>query len=294
MPFLQHAEVEHRVYAFKLTRLISEWFNQDIANELRISDKLTILNEKLFDYQSTNDERSDAAQIFANLSLSEGLQEGLIGLLLHFTRNLDQQTLNIMRENRLIMAVFCEQLDYISKPKATRLAAIGLKNLSEFGRSVTAKDSEPPSSSSFCSSLVLLYGKASSESSTCPIDNSLCEEDSQLCLLKSNCIRPLVDILNDNDTNVQLAAVDALSILVSIHISQPEELQEKTIWMIEKVLRVENLSNRHALNQAFVRGLVEAFKHGNPNTRKHAQDALILLKQLSGVSGKASRESQAR
>jgi len=57
---------------------------------------------------------------------------------------------------------------------------------------------------------------------------------------------------------------------------------------------VENISNLYALNHSLVRGLVEAFKHGNTNTRKHAQDALTLLKQLSGVSGKTSSQSRAR
>lgn len=351
-PFLQHKEVEHRVFAFKLTRLLSEWSSQDITNELRLSDKLTILKEKLLDNESTNNERSDAAQILANLTLSEdevqtllggdfvkwtvvtlrnqrhvsnarfshtasGMQEGLLGLLLHFTRNLDQQTLNVVRENHL-MSIFCEQLDYTSKPKAKQLASIGLKNLSEFGRSVTATDSEVPSSSGFSCSLVFMCGRASNKPSTCPIHNSPCEEDSELCLLKSNCVKPLVDILNDNDTNVQIAAVEALSTLVVDYTSpsfkrvvdeleklgavdslitlftrvRSEELREKTIWMLEKILRVDHtLSHRHALNQSLVRGLVEAFKHGNTNTKKHAQEALALLKQLSGVSGKTSKSN---
>jgi len=354
IPFLEHPEVEHRVLAFKLTRLLSEWFSQYIANELRLSNKLTILKEKLLSNQSTSDERSDAAQILANISLSEGeiqtllggnfvkwtaatlknqlrvsnarsshtaagMQEGLIGLLLHFTRNLDQETLNIIRENHL-MEIFCEQLDYSSKPKVKRLAAIGLKNLSELGRSDTARDSKLPSSSGFCSSLLFVCGRASSQPSTCPIHNRPCNEDSQLCLLKSNSIKPLVDILNDCDTDVQLAAVDALSTLVLDHTSRSfkrvvdelehlgavdaittvftevrsEELREKTIWMIEKILRVESMSNRYALNHSLVRALVEAFKHGNTNTRKHAQDALTLLKQLSGVSGKTSSETGVR
>lgn len=79
IPFLEHPEVEHRVFAFKLTRLISEWFSQYIANELRLSNKLTVLKEKLLNNQSTSDERSDAAQILANLSLSEGEIQTLLG-----------------------------------------------------------------------------------------------------------------------------------------------------------------------------------------------------------------------
>ncbi|KAG4989357.1 hypothetical protein JHK82_031681 [Glycine max] len=157
------------------------------------SNKLKFLKEKLLNNQSTSDERSDAAQILANLSLSEGEIQTLLG------------------------GEFVELTafkDYTSKPKVKRLAAIGLKNISEFGSSVTARDFKPPSSSGFCSSLVLVCGKASSQPSTCPIHNCMCDKDSQLCLLKSNCIKPLVDILHDNDTDVQLAAVDALSTLV--------------------------------------------------------------------------------
>lgn len=43
------------------------------------SNKLKFLKEKLLNNQSTSDERSDAAQILANLSLSEGEIQTLLG-----------------------------------------------------------------------------------------------------------------------------------------------------------------------------------------------------------------------
>lgn len=354
--FLEHPEIELRIYAFKLARILSEFFSQDLGNELRLSNKLTMLKEKLLDDQSTEHERSTAACILANLSLSEdevkslsggdfvrwnvttlknqrrgsnprisetalAMLEGLLGLLLHFTRNLGEQTLSVVRENRL-MTIFCEQLDYTSKPKVKRIAALGLKNLSEIGRSVISRESEPPLPSGFCSILVFKCGGTSTQNSTCPIHNSLCEEDSQLCLLKSNCIKPLNDLLNDNDTSVQVAAVEALSTLVLDldytsnsfkravdeleHLGVVDslitlftevrsgELQEKTVWIIEKILRAENHIQRHSLNQSLVRALVEAFRHGNTNTKRQAQDALTHLKQISGVSGKSSSQTRPR
>jgi hypothetical protein len=117
------------------------------------------------------------------------------------------------------------------------------------------------------------------------------------------------------DTGVQIAAVEALSTLVldtssfkravDEHEQQgavdalitlftevrPGELQEKTIWMIERILRVENQNQQLGLNQSLVRALVETLKHGNANTKRHAQDALTNLKQISGVSGKASSQA---
>lgn len=308
-----------------------------------------MLKDKLLDNQTTDGEKSDAACILANLSLSEdevkmllgsdfirwtvntlkvqrcnssgritrpmsSMLEGLLGLLLHFTESCDPQTLHAVKENRL-MTIFCEQLGYPSKPRVKQLAVFGLKNLSECGRLIAAGDAEPSAPHGFCSSLVFMCGKASSEPSTCPIHNVICEEEGQLCLLKSKCIKPLVDLLTDEDTSVQIAAVEALSTLmldtsngykravdeleqlgvVNAVIDlftevRPGELQERASWMIERILRVENHNHRQSLNQSLVKALVEAFKQGNPNTKKHAQDALTNLKQLSAVSGKASSQ----
>ncbi|KAK9279387.1 hypothetical protein L1049_013066 [Liquidambar formosana] len=353
LPFLEHPEVEQRIYAFKLTKVLSERFGQDIANELKPDNKLVLLKDVLLGNQSTDGERSDAACILANLPLSEdevktvlganfvrwtvvtlkeqrrnssgrtsrstsSMVEGLLGLLLHFTRSPDPQTLSMVKEHCL-MTIFCEQIGFPSKPRVKQLAALGLKNLSEFGRALVVADSEPQPPHGFCSSLVFMCGRASPEPSTCPIHNAPCEEDNQLCLLKSNCIKPLVDLLSDENTNVQIAAVEALSTLmvrtsnglkrvvdeleqqgvvdavIALFIEvRPGELQERSIWMIDRTLRVETNTHRHALNQSLVRALVEAFKHGNANTKRHAQDALTNLKQISGVSGKNSSQTRAR
>ena len=69
--FLEHPEVEHRIYAFKLTRVLSERFGEDLACELKPSNKLPLFREELLDNQSTDGERSDPACILVNLPLSE-------------------------------------------------------------------------------------------------------------------------------------------------------------------------------------------------------------------------------
>ncbi|OMO84367.1 Armadillo [Corchorus capsularis] len=353
LEFLQYPEVEHRIHAFKLTRVLTEKFGHDLAHELRISDKLPLLKEKLLDNQSTDSEKSDSACILANLPLSEdevktileasfvswtvmtlkkqqcipngrtsrptsSMSEGLLGLLLHFTRSLDRETISMVKEYQ-IMTIFCEQLNFAAKPRVKQLAAFGLKNLSEAGRSLAAADPEPPPPQGFCASLVFMCGRTSKEPATCPIHNVQCDNNSQLCLLKSNCIEPLVGLLHDDDTNVQIAAVEALSTLMLDNSNgykravdelekhdviaavielftevRPGVLQERALWMIERALRVDGPAHRYSLNQSLVRALVEAFKHGNANAKRHAQDALTNLKQLSGVSGQASSHSRPR
>ncbi|KAK3035462.1 hypothetical protein RJ639_032887, partial [Escallonia herrerae] len=349
--FLEHSEVDQRVYAFRLIRVLSEMLAEDLANELKPSNKLPLFKEKILDTQSTEGERSDAACILANLPLSDNevttvlgaslvrwtvatlkdrhrstngrttrptsiMVEGLLGILLHFTRNPDQQSDIFIKEHRLL-TIFREQLVFTSKPKEKKLAALGLKYLSESGRTLAGGDPDPQPPQGFCSSLVFMCGRASKVPSTCPIHNSACEEDSQFCLLKSNCIKPLVELLADVDTRVQISAVEALStlvldtsnglkraveelehlgvvdaVIVLFTQARPGELQEKALWMVERILRVEPLIHRHSLNQSLVRALVEAFKHGNPVTRRHAQECLTHLKQISGVSGKTSTQNR--
>ncbi|KAK8352417.1 hypothetical protein V6Z11_A05G093600 [Gossypium hirsutum] len=349
--FLEYPDVEHRIYAFKLTRILTERFAQDLAHEVKHSGKLLLFKEKLLDNQSTESEKSDAACVLANLPLSEdevktvleasfvkwivmnlkkeqcisngrtsqptsSMEEGLLGLLLHFTRSLDQETISVVKEHQL-MTIFCEQLSFPAKPRVKQLAAVGLMNLSEAGRMLAAPDSEPPAPKGFCASLIFMCRRASPEPSNCPIHNAPCEYNSQLCLLKSNCIRPLVDLLHDEDANVQIAAIEALSTLV-LDTSRgykravdelekqdviaavielfteirPGVLQERALWMIERTLRVDSPAHRHSLNQSLVRALVEALKHGTANAKRHAQDALTNLKEISGVSAKASSQSR--
>ncbi|GAB4824537.1 hypothetical protein Ancab_007413 [Ancistrocladus abbreviatus] len=351
--YLEHPESEQRIFAFKLVRILSEKFGENLSNEFKHLNKISLLRDKLLDNQLTNSERSDAACILANLPFSvdevrtilgagfmrwtvatlreqrnitsgriskstSSMVEGLLGLLVLFARSKDSQMLSLIRELQL-MTIFREQLSS-SQSRCKQLAALGLKNLSDFGRAITADgDSEPLPPQGFCSSMVFMCGRAAPEPSTCPIHNFPCEEDSQLCLLKGNCIKPLIDLLVDEQTNVQIAAVEALSTLIldashgfnravdqleSLGVvdavitvfmeARPGELQEKTACLMERLLRGESTSQRHSLNQSLVRALVEALKHGNANTRNHAQDALTNLKQLSGVGGKISGQLRIR
>jgi len=343
--FLERSETELRIVALKLTRVLSGRCGTELLEELRHRNKLAFLTGRLQDHNSTTGERSDASCILANLPLSENevrevlgpnflkwtvitlkeqrisngrtlrsstcMAEGLLGLLLHFAKCTDPQTLSWVKENRL-MAIFRDQLGILSQPRCKQLAVLGLKHLSALGKVlVSDEDSEISPPQGFCFPVVFMCGRATPEPLTCPIHNAPCEEDIQLCLLRSDCIKPLIDLLFDEQTEVQIAVVEALSTLIpdpspfyrrasdeldrlgvvdaviNLFIDvRPGELQEKTIWMVERSLRGENTSQRVALNESLVRALGEALKHGNTNTRALAKDALTYLKQISGASGK--------
>lgn len=351
--FLGHAEVDNRMCAFRLTSVLSERLGQVLLNELRASNKLSLLKDKLLDGQCTWGERSEAACILANLPISDaevkavlgtdlmqwtvaalseqcgssvgrkprstmGMIEGLLGILLHFARSPDPVIQNVVKGHHL-MNVFLEQLRFPSKPRVKQRAAKGLKYLSESATMpVSPRDSETKPQRRSCNPLTFICGKAPMVPATCPIHGIACDEDSAFCLLKRQAVKPLVNLLNDQSTEVQIAAVEALSTLVldthNLKRAVDEldhhgvvdivtslftevrsgELQERTIWMVERFLRVESHAQSYSVDQGLVRALVEAFKHGNANTKRHAQDALTNLKQLSGVSGKNSSQNRGR
>ncbi|KAL8140914.1 hypothetical protein V2J09_006935 [Rumex salicifolius] len=346
--YLEHSEVEQRTLAYELVRIMSENSSEYLANEIKCVNKLQLFRDKVQDSQATTSERSDAACILANLQLSRDdiqttlgdeflrytitalkeqlnaqsgrrpprsttstMTEGLLGIIVHFANVIEPQALGLIRDCQL-MSIFRDKL---SSPhsRSKQLAALGLKHLSELRTLISEGESDPQPPQGFCSSMVFMCGKASLQPPTCPIHNTPCEEDSQLCLLTGGCIKPLITLLTDEKTAVQIASVEALSTLVldtshSFHRAadelerlgvidsvislfidaRPGELQEKTAWMLERLFRSESTSQKYSINQSLVRALVEAMKHGNAQTKRHAQEALTYLQQLSGASGKIS------
>ncbi|XP_059070906.1 U-box domain-containing protein 43 [Cryptomeria japonica] len=340
--FLEDPEVDHRIHAFKLISVLSERLGQQFADAMR-SNQLILLKEKLVSPGSnTREEGSAAACILANLPLSDEevkrvlgvdligwivnalterkgsrvgrnawaeatMVEGLLGVLLHFTRCTDKIVLDCVQQNQL-MLVFKEHLMHYRQPKAKQLSAKGLQYLSEAAR-IVARDLEPQRPQGWCVSIRLMCMSSPPSPTLCPVHGVPCDEDSTFCLVKANAVKPLVELLEDNNFDVQIAAIEALSTLLSdsnnlrlcveeldkveavkgiidlFFVIRPGQLQEKIVWMIERILRVEDQAQKYSIDQSLVKALVEAFKHGNPRTRDLAQIALTNLKQLSGVSG---------
>lgn len=340
--FLEDPELDHRIHASKLICILSERLGQDFAPVLRNNNRLLLLKDKLLVSGTyASEECSAAAYILANLPLSDHevknvlgtdligcivnalmeqrgnragrnswagniMVEGLLGILLHFARCSDRTVLDSVRENRL-MIVFKEQLMYHGQPKVKQLSAKGLRYLSEAARTV-AKDLEPQPPNGWCVSYMFMCVNPPPTPVLCPVHGVPCDQDSMFCLVKANAIKPLVELLEDSNIDVQTAAVEALSTLLSdtnnlkscveeldkeeavqhilglFFVVRPGQLQERIVWMIERILRVDEQSQRYSLDQSMVKALVEAFKHGNSSTRQLAQSALTNLKELSGAS----------
>lgn len=353
IPYLEHEEPDYRSYALQLTNLLSEKLGQVLVEEFRTTNRLSPLKVKLLDSQYPVAEKSEIACILAKLPFSDvevktilgpdlltwavnnlreqksrssgkqsrnsrSMSEGLLGLLLHYARSPDREILALVQQNHF-MTIFQEQIRNSSHDRAKQLAALGLKYLSESSRVlISTSDLDPQPPSWFCIPSVLLCGKAPMLPILCPLHGAACEGYSSFCLLKGNAIKPLVDLMNDDNTQVQIAAVEALSTVVSDAYSlknaaeeleqlglfeaairlfkevRPGELQEKVISMMDKFFRVESIVLLYSTDQELVRALVEALRHGNSNTKRCAQDALTNLRQISGVGGKNSSNSRGK
>ncbi|KAL0919572.1 hypothetical protein M5K25_011672 [Dendrobium thyrsiflorum] len=348
LQFLEHSDESCRAHSYRLLSLLSEKMGQVTLEEFRASGKLSFLKEILLNAQCPLGEKTDIACILSNLPVSDSevinilgpdlltwsasqvkiqrsnslgknskearnMIDGLLGLLLHYSRNHDPKIISLIQETHF-MAIFLEQLNNHSSHRAKRLGALGLKYLSESASlSSASRDSELQAPTRCYAHFVLLCGKPPMVPSQCPFHSVVCTDDSSFCLLKANAIKLLIDLMDDDNVDVQLAAVEALLTLIpNTQASEkaaeklkelglfkeaillfkglaPGQLQERVALMLNRFLQKKKLAEQCFTDSDLVKALVEALKHGNPNTRTYAQDALQNLNQISGIGDRFTR-----
>lgn len=234
------------------------------------------------------------------------MQEALLGILLHFARNSNVAILNSMRDLHLF-TIFQEKLMAHWTPLAKERSALGLQLLSERAHLFTLRSpTHPPNRSSFFGLCLFPAKTIRSLPEKCGVHGGVCDPNASFCLIAANAITPLVELLEEEAYGVREAVVGALSTLLAdgvdikegveelacaegvqsifdlfYSVRQANRLQEKTIWMIERILRVPEYAQSYASDQGLVKALMEALRHGSPTTRALAQGALALLSPTS-------------
>jgi hypothetical protein len=252
--------------------------------------------------------------------LGPAFQEGLVGLLLHFARNSNMTILNCIREQRLF-TVFLELLVPQSSAVVKERAALGLQLLatkSSLFMSSNKKIQRRKDSGQGHCFMSLFRTTVTETPHTCSVHRGACDANTNFCLVVANALVPLVEHLEEEQgPGVQQAVLGALSTLLLdeanlgagvaeilksggvqpifelFYAVRQGELQEKAVWMIERILRTEEYAQGHTIDQALFQALIEAFKHGSPTTRALAQDSLTHLKQISVVSSGPRGKSRA-
>lgn len=333
---IRESDVESHQLALKLLGILSLRRGSEVAEELRQSHKFDRLKNLLKGFEP--EEQAAAASILANVPLTEteivqvlgiellpwiidelnktrngrlqrggsasiSMMEGLLSLLLQFCKCSNEHVLQAVRDHDIVM-VLKEYLIYTGHPPLKKLAAEGLKILSQ--KTTLRVDTDPQPS---CSCLAFLHKRKTLAQASCPVHGIACEETTTFCLVKANAVKPLVELLKDDDVAAQLAAVGALSTLIEDSNNLKDvleefdkadgikciidlfcrirsgELQDSLVWMIEKITQVEEICQKYSVDQVLIKTLVQAFRTGNPATKRLAQTALTNLKQLSGMGG---------
>lgn len=276
------------------------------------ADILQVLEIELLSWTVVSLKNVSSGQLGRSGSTAINMMEGLLGLILHFCRTSNPSILEAIKEQKLMM-VFKDQLVFPGHPSLKKLAAEGLQILSQ--KTVARNDLDPSTSCGWFLPFVCLSRRKAPASDICHVHGIPCEKNNMFCLVKTSAIMPLVEMLEEADPSVQSAAIGALSTLLddsinlragveelkrveAIHrifnlffTAQPGELQEKTLWMIERIVRIEELSRKYSIDQILIKTLVQAFKAGSPTTRTLAQTALTSLNQISGASSGAVKRT---
>ncbi|KAJ7541855.1 hypothetical protein O6H91_10G079700 [Diphasiastrum complanatum] len=337
---MQDSDARVHLNALKLLSSLSVQLGPDAGHALTNANQLSHLKEIL---KGKNvEERVAAASIISNIPFTESqvieilqvelvswtvaaindlklgklgkssartssvLLEGLFGVLLQFTRYSNPTIVQTVCEQG-VMTVLRDHLLLHGQPLVKQRAALGLKLLSDKSPMLTKGYEVLPQN--MCASLMLLCKPKRPPSHVCRVHLGICDINTSFCLVEGNALRPLVELLDDDSHEVRLAAIKALSTLLSDAVNlnggveelvkvdgakpifellvtaRPGVLQDKLIWIVERILRVEEYAQGHAMDQHLFKTLVEVFKHGSPTTKRLAEDALTHLKQLSGIGG---------
>lgn len=246
------------------------------------------------------------------------MQEALMGILLHFARNSNVKILNTMRQLHLLTIFKEKVMEHSWTPLIKERAALGLQHLSQRAHLFTLRGSPPQASRRRPSFGLCMFPSKTIRDlpEKCDVHGGLCDPNRAFCLVAARAVAPLIELLEDEDNAIREAALGALSTLLMDGVDakagveeliraegvQPilnlfysvreGRLQERTVWMIERILRVEQYAQGYATDQGLLKVLMDAMIHGHPNTSLIAQQALASLQQIPpGESSSPPRKS---
>lgn len=96
------------------------------------------------------------------------------------------------------------------------------------------------------------------------LDDGVSIENGVIILHNSDATYPILDILVENRT---------------------ENLRNKVVWVVERLLRMEQIAYQISNNQNVGTALVDAFQHGDNHTRQIAERALKHIDKIPNFSG---------
>ncbi|XP_002964462.2 U-box domain-containing protein 43 [Selaginella moellendorffii] len=234
-------------------------------------------------------------------------QSGLVTILARFTYDLDDpDMLNIATDNNLC-TLFTSLLQTVSLDEVQRWSAIALENMSMKSKHLSEVPEPPAQAGGWFS----CFKKPSRQPAAglCPVHSGRCSAKSTFCLVEAGAVDPLVACLEHRDTDIVEATLQALSTLIQepcdvergvqvlsnagaippvmaiLQEHRTEGLRERSVWILERVLRSAEAAQTIAGSGDVHSSLVDAFRHGNYRSRQLAEKSLKHLNRIPNFSG---------
>ncbi|KAK9740175.1 hypothetical protein RND81_03G016800 [Saponaria officinalis] len=185
-------------------------------------------------------------------------------------------------------------------------SAWALENLSIETKNLTRKFNPPPPG--VCASIFTCFSRPPDTTAFCWVHGGVCSLKETFCLVDGKAVEKLVALLDHQNEKVVEASLAALSTLVDDGVDieegvmilhnadgtkpiveilvekRTENLRKKAVWVVERFLRSERIACEHSNDQNVVSALVDAFQHGDHQTRQIAERALRHVDRLPNFS----------
>ncbi|XP_071710068.1 U-box domain-containing protein 44-like [Rutidosis leptorrhynchoides] len=234
--------------------------------------------------------------------------EGLVRVLSRITFVLanEPKAISFCRENELA-GLFTELLQANGLDNVQMASALALENLSQESKNLTKLPELP--SPGFCGSIFPCLGNPPVVTGLCRVHRGTCTQRDTFCLIEGQALARLIALLDHTNDKVVEASLAALSTVLDDGVNieegvsvlceaegikpildvllekQTENLRRRAVWMVERLLRTEDIAYEVSGDPNVSTALVDAFQHGDYRTRQIAERALKHIDKIPNFSG---------
>ncbi|MFS7937258.1 putative U box domain, armadillo-like helical, Zinc finger, RING/FYVE/PHD-type [Helianthus anomalus] len=234
--------------------------------------------------------------------------EGLARVLSRITFVLtdDPKFISFCRDHDLA-GIFTELLQANGVDNVQMVSALALENLSQESKKLTILPEVP--SPGFCGLVFPCLSNQPVMTGLCRVHGGTCTQRDTFCLIEGQALARLVALLDHTNDKIAEASLAALSTLLDDTVNieegvsvlceiegikpildvllekQSETLKRRAVWMVERLLRTEDIAYEVSSDPKVTTALVDAFRHGEYRTRQIAERALKHVDKIPNFSG---------
>ncbi|CAH8347018.1 unnamed protein product [Eruca vesicaria subsp. sativa] len=234
--------------------------------------------------------------------------EGLVRILsrITFAFNNEPRAVTFCREYN-VASLFIQLLQTNGQDNIQMVSAMALENLSLESVNLSQMPELPPPN--LCGSIFSCMSKPPVITGLCKIHQGVCSLRETFCLVEGEAVEKLVALLDHENDKVVEASLAALSslledglevergvkildeadgirhILTVLTENRTERLTRRAVWVVERILRIEDIAKEVAEEPNVSAALVDAFQNGDFRTRQIAENALKHIDKIPNFSG---------